>query len=371
MASSGGERGSNDQLDVQATRITAGDVAAKVGGKLIGDGSVEISGIAPLDRAGGSDLSFLAHARYAHWFVNSGAGVVLVAPQFESLEGLPKTRIVVAKPMEALLPLLARFHRAEPRPEGVHPTAVIAPSAQLGVGVTVEPYAVVGDDVVVGDGSWIGAGASIGAGSQLGRNVRVHPHATVYPFAELGDRVVIHSGARIGREGFGFVPQADKAPVRIPHIGRCILEHDVEVGANSCIDRGSVDDTVIGAGTKIDSLVQIGHNVRVGKVCFFASQVGVAGSTRIEDGVQLGGQVGLSGHLTIGSRATLAAQAGVFGDVPAGEVWSGYPARPHREQLRSQAAVSRLAGLIRPIERLIRKFDNEAPKSGNERGERE
>lgn len=332
--------------------ITAADVAAQVGGRLIGDGQVVVRGIAPLDRAGGEELSFLAHPRYAAWFTDSKAGVVLVSPAFEHAAGGPATRVVVDKPMDALVTLLSRFHRREPRADGVHATAVVAESARLGTGVTIDPYAVIAADAVIGDGCWIGAGAKVGAGSILGRDVRLFPNAVVYPFVELGDRVVLHAGAQVGREGFGFVPQASGV-VRIPHIGRCVLGHDVEVGANSCVDRGSVDDTIIGAGTKIDSLVQIGHNVRIGRFCFVASQAGIAGSTRIEDGVQIGGQAGLGGHQTIGAKATVAAQAGVFGAVPPGETWSGYPARPHKEQLRAQAALVRLAKLIRPLERLL------------------
>lgn len=334
------------------TPITAADVAAQVGGRLVGDPSVAVTGIAPLDRAGPHDLSILSHLRYAGWFATSRAGAVLVAPAFEAQPGAPQTRIVVEKPMDALVGLLARFHRREPRAEGVHATAVIAANARIGAGVTVDAYAVIGDEAVIGDRSWIGAGAKVGAGSVLGADVRLHPNAVVYPFTELGDRVVLHAGAQVGREGFGFVPRPSGV-VRIPHVGRCVLEHDVEVGANSCVDRGSVDDTIIGAGTKIDNLVQIAHNVRVGRFCFFASQAGIAGSTRIEDGAQIGGQVGMSGHLTVGARATVAAQAGVFGDIPAGETWSGYPARPHKEQLRTQAAMARLAKLIRPLERLL------------------
>jgi UDP-3-O-[3-hydroxymyristoyl] glucosamine N-acyltransferase len=168
--------------------------------------------------------------------------------------------------------------------------------------------------------------------------------------------VVLHAGAQVGREGFGWVPQAGGVR-RTPHAGRCVLGDDVEIGANSCVDRGSIDDTVIGAGTKIDNLVQIGHNVRIGRGCMIASLVGVAGSCRIEDGVQIGGQVGLGGHLTVGRGAVLAARAGVFGDVPAGETWSGYPARPHREQLRVSAALPRLAALLKPLERLVRRVE--------------
>jgi len=332
--------------------ITAADVAALVQGRLVGEPCIVVRGIAPLDRAGAHDLSFLATPRYASWFTTSQAGVVLVAPAFETLAGAPRTRVVVDKPMDALVQLLARFHRPVPRRAGIHSTAVLDATARVAEDVTIEAHAVVEANVVIGAGSWIGANSVVSTGSVLGRDVRLFPNVTVYPYTELGDRVVLHAGAQVGREGFGFVPQPTGV-LRIPHVGRCILEQDVEIGANSCVDRGSVDDTVIGAGTKVDSLVQIGHNVRIGRFCFLASQAGVAGSTRIEDGVQIGGQVGLSGHLTVGAKATVAAQAGVFGDIPAGELWSGYPARPHKEQLRSQAAVARLAKLIRPLERLL------------------
>ena len=336
--------------------VTAADVATLVSGRLVGNPGVEILGIAPLDRAGPHELSFLAHPRYAGWFGASRAGVVLVAPAFEHLPEGPATRVIVEQPMDALVSMLARFHRPAARPSGCHPTAVVAASSRLGEGVTLEPYAVVEEGAVLGDGCWIGAHAVVGAGSALGRDVRLHAHAVVYPGAELGDRVVLHAGAQVGREGFGFVPSTTGV-LRIPHVGRCVLESDVEIGANSCVDRGSVDDTVIGAGTKVDSLVQIAHNVRVGRFCFIASQAGIAGSTRIADGVRIGGQVGLSGHLSIGSGATVAAQAGVFGDIPGGETWSGYPARPHKEQLRAQAAMFRLAKLIRPLEQLLARRD--------------
>jgi UDP-3-O-[3-hydroxymyristoyl] glucosamine N-acyltransferase len=334
------------------TPITAADVAARVGGRLVGDPAVVVQGIAPLDRAGPSDLSILSHQRYVAWFATSRAGVVLIDPAFETQAGAPATRVVVDKPMDALVGLLSSFHRREPRLVGVHPTAVVAPTARLGEGVTLEAHAVVGDGAVLGRGCWIGAGAKVGSGSVIGHDVRLHPNAVVYPFTELGDRVVLHAGAQVGRDGFGFVTR-ETGVVRIPHVGRCVIEHDVEIGANSCVDRGSVDDTVIGAGTKIDNLVQIAHNVRVGRFCFFASQVGIAGSARIEDGVQFGGQSGSGGHITVGARGTVAARSGVITDMPAGETWSGFPARPHKEQLRTQAALTKLARLLRPLEQLL------------------
>ncbi len=198
----------------------------------------------------------------------------------------------------------------------------------------------------------IGAGVEIGAGSQLYSSI------TVYSGSIIGERVTIHAGARIGSDGFGYV-QRDGEHLKIPHVGRCIIEHDVEIGANTTIDRGSIDDTVVGAGTKIDNLVQIAHNVRIGRVCLIMAQVGIAGSVRVEDGAMLLGQVGVSGHHTIGKGARLAAQAGVFGDIPAGETWSGYPARPHKESLRAQAALFKLPGLLRRIERLLDKNEPE------------
>jgi len=336
------------------TPVTASAIAALVGAELLGDGDVQVTGVAALDRADRTHVSLLSHARYAHWFRETRAGAVLLAPEFRDLAGAPAARLVVERPMEALLQLLPRFHRTGARPAGVHPTAVVAPDAVLGADVTIEAYAVVGAGVVLGDRAWVGPHAVVGDGSRLGADTRLHAHATCYPFSELGARVVLHAGAQVGREGFGWVPRDGRAE-RIPHVGRCVLGDDVEIGANSCVDRGSIDDTIIGAGTKIDSLVQVGHNTRIGRGCMIASQVGIAGSCRIEDGVQLGGQVGLAGHLVIGRGATIAAQGGVVGDVPAGETWSGYPARPHREQLRASAALHRLAALIRPLEQLLRK----------------
>ncbi len=347
--------------------ITAAAVAAQVGGRLIGDPSIVVHAVAPLDRAEAHELSFLAHARYTSWFATTRAGVVLVSPPLADSVGSPGARIIVDKPVDAMVALLARFHRGEPREVGIHPTAVVAPSARIADGVTIEAYAVVKDDVTIGEGCWIGASSVIGAGCSLGRDVRLHPGVVMYPYVEVGDRVLVHAGARVGREGFGFLP-GPTGLIRIPHVGRCVLEHDVEIGANSCIDRGSVDDTIIGAGTKIDSLVHVAHNVRIGRMCFLIAQVGIAGSSRVEDGVRLGGQVGVGGHLTIGAGASIGGQGGVIGDVPAGETWSGYPARPHKEQMRTHAAMQRLARLVRPLEALLAREQSREPSPEPSRG---
>ena len=337
--------------------LTAAAIARLVGGELAGDGAAAVASIAPLDRARGDQLSFCGSARYGPLMESSAAGVVLVSPEMAATASPARARIVVAKPHDALLSLIPRLYRAPDRVPGIHPTAIIGTGVALGEAPSIGPYAVVEAGAVLGDRVTIGAHSVIGSGARLGHDTQIYAGVTIYARAQLGQRVIVQSGARIGSDGFGYVFR-DGRHEKIPHVGGCILEDDVEVGANSTIDRGSIDDTVVGAGTKLDNLVHIGHNVRVGKLCLLMAQVGVAGSVRIEDGAILAGQVGVSGHHTIGKGATLAAQAGVFGDIPAGETWSGYPARPHKEALRAQAALFKLPALLRRIERLLERSES-------------
>jgi UDP-3-O-[3-hydroxymyristoyl] glucosamine N-acyltransferase len=332
--------------------LTASAIAELVGGQLVGDPSTIVDGVAPLDRASGRHLTFLGVAKYAPMLATSGAGVALISPELVETPGSVPSRVVVDKPQEALLSLLPRFHRVAPAPRGVHATAIVGSGVRLGRDVSIGPYAVLGDGAQIGDSVVIGAHCVIGAGVRIGDRAQLYPTVTIYSGTRIGNRVTVHAGARLGSDGFGYV-QRDGQHLKIPHVGGCVIEDDVEIGANTTIDRGSIDDTVVGAGTKIDNLVQIAHNVRIGKVCLIMAQVGIAGSVRVEDGCMLLGQVGVSGHHTIGQGARLAAQAGVFGDIPAGETWSGYPARPHKEALRAQAALFKLPGLLRRIERLL------------------
>lgn len=314
--------------------LTAREIAKLVDGELRGDPESAVDGVAPLDRAGPRHATFLANARYAPQLAGCRAGVVIVARDFADDPHAGATRILVDKPYEALqaiLPVLYDLSAPEP---WIAPTARLGTGVKLSAGVRIDDYVVIGDGVSIGEGT------------------RLYPHVTVYKGAEIGAHCLIHAGARIASDGFGYVFRSGRHE-KIPHVGRCIIGDDVEIGANTTIDRGSVDDTVIGAGTKIDNLVQIGHNVRIGSLCLLMSQVGIAGSARIGNGVIIAGQAGIGGHVNIGDGARIAGQAGVFGDVPAGESWSGYPARPHRESLRATGALFRLSGMMRRIERLL------------------
>jgi UDP-3-O-[3-hydroxymyristoyl] glucosamine N-acyltransferase len=332
--------------------LTAADIAAASGGELRGDPTVQVATVAPLHRAGPSDLTFLASARYAPLLAKREPGVLLVTPELVTTAGNPRSVVVVAKPLEALLGILPRLYQEHRAAPGIHATAVIGRGVSVGRNVSLGPYVVVGDGASIGDGTVLDAHVVIGAGVPVGERCHFYPGVTVYSGSVIGNRVVAHAGVRIGGDGYGYV-FARGAHQKIQHVGRCIINEDVEIGANTTIDRGSIDDTVIGAGTKIDNLVQIGHNCTVGRLCLVMSQVGMAGSTRVGDGVIIAGQVGIGGHLEIGDKARIGAQAGVFGDVPGGATWSGYPARPHRESLRASAALFKLAGMIKRLERLL------------------
>ena len=322
-----------------------------MGGTLAGDASAQVTGVAPLDRANASHLTFLANAKYAALAAERDIGVLLVTPELAE-HGQPRARIVVKNPHEALLPLLPMLYPPLPHVPGIDPSVSLGRGVSLGDDVALASGVVVGDGARIGARTRLDAHVVVGAGVEIGDDCHVYPGVTIYAGTQLRDRVRVHAGAVLGSDGFGYVFR-DGAHAKIPHVGRCIVESDVEIGANTTIDRGSIDDTVIGAGTKIDNLVQVAHNVRIGRLCLIMSQVGIAGSVHVEDGCILAGQVGVSGHLTIGKGARLAAQAGVFGSIPAGETWSGYPARPHKEALRAHAAMFKLPSIIRALERLI------------------
>jgi UDP-3-O-[3-hydroxymyristoyl] glucosamine N-acyltransferase len=335
----------------EAVSLTLRAVADLVGGRVVGPGDLVIDRVAPLDEAGPGELGLLAQKRYARYLPTTRASAFLVGSDLETLLPPRAPRVVVESPHRALRTLLLHFFPAHTPSAVVHPTAVVGRRARLGVGVRIDPYAVIGEGAVVGDGTRIGAHCVLGPRTLVGSMCTLHPHVVVYADCVIGSQVVLHAGARIGSDGFGFTT-SDGEHLKMPQVGRVVIEDDVEIGANSTIDRGSLGDTVVGRDVKIDNLVQIAHNVRVGAATMIAALVGIAGSTRIGRGAWLGGRASATNHLEIGDGARVTFGSTVTRDVPAHETVTGYPARPHREQLRAQALAGRLPRLAERVERL-------------------
>jgi UDP-3-O-[3-hydroxymyristoyl] glucosamine N-acyltransferase len=333
--------------------LRAADIATLVGGTLEGEPDARVTGFAPLPLATATDASFFSHARYADDVATTQAAVVLVTAALAPAAAHVRARVIVADPHAALIDVLPRLYPSPPRPLGVHASAVIGDGVSMGAGVTVEPFARIGDGVALGDGVWIGPHCDVAPGVRIGAHSRLVSHNTLYPRTVLGERVVLHAGTRIGSDGFGY-SFGGGMHRKIPHVGGCVIDHDVEIGANCTIDRGSIGDTVVGAGTKIDNLCHVAHNVRIGRLCLLMAGVGISGSTTLGDGVIMAGQSGSVGHVTIGAGARIAGRGGVASDVPPGETWSGFPARPHTEVLRGQATVRRLTAIVRDLERLLK-----------------
>jgi len=321
--------------------ITVGQLASLVGGTVEGDASLKVGGIASLGEAGPDHASFLANAKYAPLMATTRAGAVVVPADFD---GRTQATLIRCEDPDAAFARIAREF-APPGPvdaEGVHPSAVVADGARLGRGVSIGPHCVVDDQTQVGDGTAVRAGSYVGRGATIGTNCLIYPNVTIRERCVLGDRVIIHSGAVIGSDGFGYTTDGGR-PVKIPQIGRVVVGDDVEIGANVTVDRARFGETVIGRGAKIDNLVQIAHNVRIGDGTVIVSLCAIAGSTTLGAGCVLGGQVAIDGHLAIGDHVMIAAKSGVTKDWPSGSVISGFPAMDHREDLRLHAELRRLA----------------------------
>jgi UDP-3-O-[3-hydroxymyristoyl] glucosamine N-acyltransferase len=316
-----------------------------------GDGAdldLVITGVAALDRAGRGSLTFLDNPRYAVDLANTRASAVLAAPRHAPKAPPGCIALATQQPYKAFADVLTRLFPSAARPGptfgeyGVSPGASVHPAARLEQGVTIDPGAVIGPGAEIGSGAVIGPNAVIGPLVRIGRNSAIGANATIY-CALIGDRVIIHPGAHIGQDGFGFA-MGPAGHQKVPQVGRVIIQDDVEIGAGATIDRGANRDTIIGEGAKIDNLVQIAHNVVIGRHCVITGQAGVSGSTKLGDFVAVGGQAGFAGHLTIGAGAQIAAKAGVMTDVPAGGRWGGAPAQPMRDFFKEVAALRKLIG---------------------------
>lgn len=325
------------------------EIAKRLRCELRGDGEVEIAGVNGIDDAGPGELTFVANVKYLAKLSAAKAAAVILSLEAPEIT-LPSLR--AASPYFAFAQALSLFYSPYTPPEGIHPTAVVDSSARIGARASIGPYAVIGENVEIGDSAQILAHVVIYPDVKIGHNFTAHAGAIVRESVRIGDRVTLQSGVVIGGDGFGYVPLPNGSIYKIPQTGVVVLEDDVEIGANTTIDRATVGATVIHRGTKIDNLVQIGHGCEVGEGCFLAAQVGLAGSTKIESRVQMGGQVGTAGHLTIGKNTMVVAQSGIPNDVPANSVIGGYPAVDVREWRRYSAALPKLPEILRRLRRL-------------------
>ncbi len=332
-----------------AKSLTVAEIASLTGA-IAREGAAlshRITNIAPIDHAGPADLTFLESPTFAAALATTKAGAVLTTDRFANQAPTGVNLLRAREPYRAFVMVAREFHRGRLRPaspyeaDGVMPGAHVHPSAELGAGVTVDPGAVIGPRVAIGAGTSIGANAVIGADVRIGRDCTIGPNCTVI-CSELGDRVILHPGCRIGQDGFGYV-SGREGHTKVPQVGRVVIHDDVEIGAGTAIDRGGMRDTIVGEGTKIDNLVQIGHNCVIGRHCIIVAQSGLSGSVTLEDFAVLAARVGIYPHVTVHQGAQLSARATVRRDVPAGETWGGLlNAKPLRQSMREMIAIERL-----------------------------
>jgi len=333
---------------------TVGQLADIVGGKVRGDATVVIQGVADVSEAGPQDATWVNREKYAEKLKSSRAGAVLVPTDFAATT-MPA--ILCEKIEPAVAKLLGAFASPVSQPDpGIHSSAVIHPSARIGVNPSIGPYVVIDADVRIGASCVIHAGTFIGRATTIGDDCLLWPNVVIRDGCRLGHRVNIHPNSVIGSDGFGYYFNQGRQN-KFPHIGGVILEDDVEIGACTCVDRSKVGHTVVGAGTKIDNLVQVAHNVRIGKHCVLTGQTGIAGSVRIGDYCVFGGRACALDNVAIGDRVTVAGLAIVDKDIPDGLIVSGFPARDHREELRGRALVRRLPKLVEQLKDLIHRVE--------------
>ena len=329
--------------------VTLGEIADLIGGNYNGPRDLRVKGVAPLADASEQQISFLSNPKYAADLARTRAAAVIVG---EDVEG--ERYIRVKNPYFAMASDVTKWFASRPAPRGLSPMAAIAGSAKLGRNVVVGPFTTIAEDVVIGDDVTIYQGVSIEAGSSIGDGTIIYPQVSIYERSRIGKRCIIHSGAIIGADGYGFATEKGRHH-KIPQIGIVRIEDDVEIGAGTCVDRAALGETVIGEGTKIDNLVQIAHNVKIGKHCLLVSQSGIAGSTELGDYVVIAGQSGVSGHAKVGSQVQIAAKSAVLEDVPDRTKVMGIPAIPFREFARREVLLKRLPDLVRRIEELEKK----------------
>jgi UDP-3-O-[3-hydroxymyristoyl] glucosamine N-acyltransferase len=331
---------------------TLEEIASLISGELVGDGSIRIKGIAGIEEAEQGELSFLANPVYRVYLEKTRASAVIVGREIDKAK-IPLIRH--NNPYYAFCKALEIFTIKKDFPEGIHKSAILGKDVRIGKGVHIGPYVIIGDRVQIEDRVTILAGSFIGDDSILGEESFLYPRVTIREESLIGKRVILHPGAVIGSDGFGYAKESGVYH-KIPQVGKVVLEDDVEIGANTTIDRATLGETRIRRGTKIDNLVQIGHNVSIGENTVIAAQVGISGSTRVGKNVVMGGQVGLGGHIKIGDNVMLGAQAGATKSIPSNTIVSGYPAREHTKAKKIEACITLLPLYVKKIRELERRI---------------
>ncbi len=337
----------------RAANLSVADIIALTGAEPPEgtDLSRRLTGIAPIDKAEAGDLSFVSETKFAGLLQSTRAGAVLTTAHFAQAAPQRLTVLCVRKPYDAFVGVARKIYSGALRPTsmfdtiGISPAAMVHPSAQLESGVTVDPFAVIGPSARIGAGTLIGAHATIGPGVEIGRDCAIGANCSI-THAHVGDRVIVHPGCHIGQDGYGYL-MSPAGHTKVPQVGSVVIGHDVEIGSGTQIDRGGIRDTVIGEGTKIDNLCQIGHNCVVGRHCIIVAQSGLSGSVTLEDFVILGPRTGIIPHITVGKGAITASRSTIYEDVPAGEFWGGFPAKPRKRWLREVVALEQLAASSR------------------------
>ncbi len=336
--------------------FTAEQIANVIGGRVEGNKDAKVHTFAKIEEGTEGAISFLSNPKYTHYLYNTKSSIVIVNEDLELEKDVDTTLIRVKNAYESIAKLLQIYEASKPKKTGVAPQAYIAPSAKLGNNCYVGPFAYVGEGAEIGDGCQIYPHAVIGDNVKVGTNCIFYPNTTIYQGCKIGNNVTIHAGSVIGADGFGFAPGADGYD-KIPQIGIVVIEDNVEIGANTCVDRSTMGATVIHKGVKLDNLVQVAHNVEIGENTVMSAQVGIAGSTKVGSWCMFGGQVGLAGHITIGNKTFLGAQSGVPGSLKGGEELIGTPPMNPRAYFKSQAIFRRLPDMYKDLNDAKKKIE--------------
>ncbi len=337
-------------------KFTAQQIASFINGEVIGNKDAEVYTFAKIEEGTPGALSFLANPKYTEYIYTTNSSVVLVNKDFEAKGDIKATLIKVDNAYESLAKLMTMYEASKPKKQGISSLASISPTAKVGENCYIAPFAVIGDGCEIGDGCYIHDGVSVGDGAKIGNNCILYAHVTVYHDCRIGNNCILHSGCVIGADGFGFAPTPSGYD-KIPQTGIVVIEDNVEIGANTCIDRATMGSTVVHSGVKLDNLIQIAHNDEIGSHTVMASQAGIAGSAKIGEWCMIGGQAGVSGHCKMGDRTIVGAQCGIIGSRKGGETLLGSPAMDAKEYIRASAYLKKLPELDKKVKELMKEIE--------------